>query len=266
MTANAYWSAFGFHDGDCRFSPLALLNGGVRRAVYERKAWSQYQHTSPKQAWVLSGAASSDSTTMADVSHSDFVAALNTLPDENVFGSLKQASTWIREKFESDILWPQTRSSDGMCGDTRIMANQLPSSWSGAYYIDGQWLVDAGLVETDGTTYWRKNIRFLPHYEGYAMVRKFLDMYLYPSVSICAWMRVADTVNNTITASSDLLALSPNGWWECTYPNPGYTPSHTLYPLTANVPMSTSSGTYASTVSLILDGRDFLRFQADTED
>lgn len=264
MTANASWAQWGWHGNDPRFSVLSLLNGGVRRAFWERKAWSSYQHTSVKQAFLLSGVASSDSTTLADVTKSDFLANLDTLPSENYFSGIKPMLQYLRVLVENNSLYPSIRTSDGYTGDQRIIANQWPSNWSGSYYVDGQFLRDAGLVETDGTSYWAKRYRFLRLHEGYTMVRKFLDMWLYISVSICAWMRTADTVNNTITASSDLLAISPNGWWICTNPNPGYSATHTLYPLNATVPMSTSSGTYASTVSLLLDGRDFLSFQADT--
>lgn len=265
MTTNASWAQWGWHGNDPRFSPLPLLNGGVRRAFHERKAWSSYQHTSVTQACLLSGVASSDSTTLADVTKSDFLANLDTLPSENYFSGIKPMLQYLRTLVENNSLYPSIRTSDGYTGDEHIIASQLPSNWAGSYYVDGQFLRDAGLVETDGTSYWVKRYRFLRLHEGYTMVRKFLDFWLYIPVSICAWMRTADTSSNTITASQDLLGISPHGWWICGYRNAGVSQAtYRKYALTDNVPMDTSTGTYAPTVRLYLDGRDFLKFQADT--
>lgn len=266
MSMNSSWASFGWQASDPTFASLASLNGGIRRAAYERTSWSQWQHLNPKQAWVLQGIASSDSSTLANVSESDFLSTINTLPDTPVFGGIKPAVTYLRTIVESENLRPGI-SNEGLTGDERLVINQFPFEWRGAYYVSGQFLVDADLVvEVDGS-YVVRNYRFVPLRDGYTRARRFLDFWLYIPVSICAWMRTADTSSNTITASQDLLDISPHGWWICGYRNAGVSQTtYRKYALTDNVPMDTSAGTYAPTVRLYLDGRDFLKFQKDEED
>lgn len=266
MSMNSSWASFGWQGEDPTFAPLALLNGGIRRAAYERTSWSQWQHTSPKQAYLLNGVASSDSSTLANVSESDFLSAIGTLPDEPVFGGINPAVTYLRAIVENESLRPSV-ASDGRTADQRLMISQCPFEWTGTHYVSGQFLLDADLVVEASGLYVAMGYAFVPLRDGYTRIRKFLDFWLYIPVSICAWMRTADTANDIITASQDLLGISPHGWWVCSYRNAGVSQTtYRKYSLTDNVPMDTGTGTYAPTVSLWLDGRDFLRFQADEED
>lgn len=268
MAANAYWAQFGWDGDDATLRPVAMLNGGIRRAVNERYAFQSRAHYGVVQKYLLEGIASTDSTACLDMSAADFRDHLaDYFPDEAAWG-LKDSLTYLRRRVQnnSDLALLPEVSPSGEVSSLAHMIDRLPSQWESGQGVSADFLVEDGVVEIVDGAYRAKPFWFLPLREGYALARRVLDDYRWLRTSICPWMAATDVANKTITASADLLAICPNGYWLTwnTYDTTYYL--RTKYALTDLVPCSDiySGGRYR--IALYLDGWQCLRFGKDTTD
>lgn len=247
------WNGNGAIDG---FAGIALLNGGLRRAYWERQAWREKQHTRVTQRAVLQGIASSSSNTMLDMSQQDFMGFVNTLPEEQWYATKwTDAYKYWGGKFQTVPM------SDNKTSDRRFILDRLPSSWT-----DND--VSVAFLEESGLLYYgddgnlrNRNLFFMPQSMAYPYCRMSLDAWRWVGVSICPWMLSVDIVNSTVTASAELRSICSTGCFVTS----GRTPSTSTkykYGMTQTVALQDSTSMY---LELWLDGYSFLNFVPDEE-